>query len=260
MDIEDFGRALVTTGDLDPIYVILVRANLDPPILQRWLVAYWLFYHAGVSSRLAESRGWMQYQTALDEKWPRGTERRHFRGDLAQSSLDALRQAYSSPEAFYVHIATTAPIDLAGVIERVKAHRGFGPWIAFKVADILERVCSIPLEFDQAAVFLFDSPAEAVDAVWEQRVGPIKQSKIDTAGRRERVITGLLERLSDLRAPPTGDRPLGLAEAETILCKWLSHIHGHYPIGKDAREIKHHLEGYGPLAERLSKCLSRDMT
>ena len=61
LDIETFGRHLITTGDLDPIYTALVRAeqggDFSVPQLCRWLLGYWCYYHAGVASFLSEKEG-----------------------------------------------------------------------------------------------------------------------------------------------------------------------------------------------------------
>lgn len=253
MRIEEFGEALLETNDLDPIYNILHGAALTPDLLHRWIVAYTCFYHAGVASQLAEARGWGPYTEALSSA-PRGTERRHFRGAFAIKAVAALRDTYEVPEAFYEYVARP-PVDIATVIARVQEHFGFGPWISFKWADLLDRCCGVPLVFDEAHVFMFNDPAKAVDMLWEERVAPIERSKIDAIGRRQRVVAGLLKHFEGRLAPPSGDRPLGLAETETILCKWKSHMHGHYPIGKDTHEIREGLHGWGPLAEQLIQYL-----
>ena len=57
------------------------------------------------------------------------------------------------------------------------------------------------------------------------------------------------------KAPPFHDRPVGVQEVETIFCKWKSHVKGHYPLGKDTRELHHGLQGWGALAEKLRKVL-----
>src|SRR5690349_13751657 len=54
LTVEDFGRQLLTSQDLDPIYVALDVMDLDPVILRRWLLAYWCCYDAGVSCYIAD--------------------------------------------------------------------------------------------------------------------------------------------------------------------------------------------------------------
>ena len=252
MKVEEFGEILLKTGDLDPIYVILHRANLAPDLRARWLVAYTHFYHAGVASRLAEAGGWAPYEEALATA-PRGTERRHFRGGFAGKAVAALRNTYEAPEAFYEYIAGGR--DLSDVISRVKEHYGFGDWIAFKWADLLERCCGVPLSFDQGIVFMFESPRKAVDVLWEERVAPINRTKLNAKERQQRIVDALLDRFKGYMAPPSMNRPVNIQEIETILCKFLSHKHGHYPIGKDIHEIRNGLIGFGGLATKLEKYL-----
>jgi hypothetical protein len=47
MSLEDFGKALLDTRDLDSVYVVLWRAyrglDMTWPTLRKWLLAYWCF-------------------------------------------------------------------------------------------------------------------------------------------------------------------------------------------------------------------------
>jgi hypothetical protein len=54
----------------------------------------------------------------------------------------------------------------------------------------------------------------------------------------------LIKELGDLRAPPRYERPINIQEVETILCKWKSHLSGHYELGKDIIEVRHGLLRY----------------
>jgi hypothetical protein len=55
--IHDFGNDLIFSKDLDPVYPMLVQANLPEPQLHSWLIAYWCYYHVGVASYLSEFDG-----------------------------------------------------------------------------------------------------------------------------------------------------------------------------------------------------------
>ena len=44
------------------------------------------------------------------------------------------------------------------------------------------------------------------------------------------------------------ERPVGLQEVETILCKWKSHMNGHYPLNNDIMEIRHGLKDWLPVS------------
>jgi hypothetical protein len=65
--------------------------------------------------------------------------------------------------------------------------------------------------------------------------------------------------LGKLYSPVVPGRVLAVQEYETILCKYKSHLSGHYPMGKDTREILHVLRDprWGPLAQRLAGNLEK---
>lgn len=99
----------------------------------------------------------------------------------------------------------------------------FGPWIGFKAADMLERVLGVPIEFSDEIALIYKQPREALQLV-------------------NYSYENLLNHFSRFPAPPGKDRPCSHQEVETILCKWKSHIGGHYPLGKDSHELKDALD------------------
>jgi hypothetical protein len=237
----------------------------------RWLVAYWCFYHAGAASFLSEYEGYAFWQmmevaarnvqpTPTGERWPRGHERRHFRAKIAIEAVQALAARYpSNPEQMVRDItyrstedgnifagALGVPSDLMFdlVSKRVQTYKAFGPWIGFKIADMVDRVLGIPVTFDNAAVFMFKDPEKAAMMLWEQRYG--HQYPAGTKPKREVILNGvtdyLIKTFSDLKAPPFDDRPINIQEVETVLCKWKSHMNGHYPLYNDIDEIQTGLE------------------
>jgi hypothetical protein len=237
VDLETFGRRLFETEDLDPLYVAIVGSGLRWDVLHRFALAYLCFYDVGSAAVCADSSGatfWREME--LRAKTPasrRGAERRHFRGKLAIDSVAALREGYGdAPENFVgaiSHVGSTANHgagSFSAARRRVEGHVGFGPWISFKAADLVER-CFAPGAFvatlDEP---LPDSPREALEA--------LGASLLDVV----RVFDGT-------PAPPTRDgdasrnRGAWVQEAETVLCKYASK---RYEIGKDIHEIRHSLE------------------
>src|SRR5690606_34363348 len=98
--IVPFAQHLLRTGDLDPIYLALNKVQWPEAQKYRWLVAYCAFYHAGVACYMSEFRGFefwsCMMQAAANEdghgpavlpRWPRGHERRHFRGEQAVKGI-----------------------------------------------------------------------------------------------------------------------------------------------------------------------------
>jgi hypothetical protein len=269
LPIEEFGRRLLETNDLDPIYVALCgllkgAKDKDRDWVKRWLVAYWCYYHAGVACHMADRKAsafWdimmtaaeNQVQTPVGGRWPRGHERRHFRGEQGTDAIAELAMKYSQPEKLVDYVMGTGG-HFTDVAQRVKEHRGFGPWMAFKVADMAERVFKISVDFSESHVFMFTDPTKAALMLWRKR-----KKLPDTARPKDKktegeIIHGVVEYLlmtfRGWKAPPDDHRPLGLQEIETILCKWKSHMNGHYPIYNDIDEIR---EGLAPWA---GKCAS----
>jgi Alpha-glutamyl/putrescinyl thymine pyrophosphorylase clade 2 len=250
---QAFGKALLDTGDLDPIYVMLTSSSMDKAQLHRWLLAYWMFYHAGVSSRLSELGGYTFWEGCLqgyNGKWPRGTERRHFRGQKALDAIEWLAHKYgSTPEAAVpdVHgLPYRHKADFAAVRDRAMSWPQFGPWIAFKMADMLDRCAQLPVDFTSCAFGVYRDPVlGAALLLHGSKAHPITPKELDM------VLQMICEHFADYTAPPYHDRAVNVQEAETILCKWKSHMGGHYPVGKDTCEIIHGLDNWGETAQNL---------
>lgn len=246
--VERFGHELLRTRDLDPVYVVLHEAALEPELLRRWLLAYWCFYHVGTASWIVE-RGqdyWdRMFLAAGSKEYPRSAERRHFRGAQATDSVSYLRTRGL--------FSLFRDLELAGssarqVIQAVRTWRGFGPWIAFKVADMIERLGVRHLEFPMDVV-LYDSPRKAAELLHEREGRPDKGG----AGVGEWAVGRLLKVFGDRLAPPGYERPVGVQEVETILCKWGSHVKGHYEVGEDVEAVHRGLGRFPgcPVSARL---------
>lgn len=270
MSIENFGDHLLSSGDLDPIYIALNRAVTDPAQKARWLIGYWCFYSAATASFLSEAEGhefWRWVQVAAENKepspadgrWPRGHERRHFRGANAEKSVADLRARYGPrPEEMVERIVQpwveirggeqcVEPLDVKKVSARAQEHVGFGPWIGFKIADMVDRCLGVPVLFDNAHVFMFKDPEEAALKLWRLKLNlPDSAKPKDRAVVLEGVTLHLQRHFRDHLAPPYNDRPPNIQEIETILCKWKSHMNGHYPLNNDIDEINAGLDDWMP--------------
>jgi hypothetical protein len=271
LPIEAFGRSLITSGDLDPVYIALHGMNLDNQWsdsgqLKRWLLAYWCYYDCGVSCYLSEFKGddyWRMMMVAAENKspptvgkrWPRGKERRHFRGDASVVGVNALTTRYheTGPEGFVDYCAKGKT--LQEVTKLVKEHQQFGPWIAFKVADMLERVMSLRISFDSAAVLMFKDPTKAALMAYEVWHPEDKTTPQET--RLWAVAQQLGNTFRDLGAPPRYDRCINIQEVETVLCKWKSHCHGHYPVGLDTHEVREGAALWAPVSKTAGHFLSQ---
>jgi hypothetical protein len=249
MTVEEFGRYLIESEDLDPVYVALRNTDWDDDTMIRWLLAYWCFYDAGVACYIADAETidgyWARFEIAAENeittpfgtRWRRASERRHARGKSARKMVDYFRSNYPDPIMLLREMQELEGRPVAEVLKWAKRHYLFGDWIAFKVADMMEQVLGLNIEFDEAAIFMFDSPAKGASIIADQKGMVFK----DQATTNEWAIDFLIRTFSDLTAP-NGLRPIGLQEAETVLCKYKSHLSGHYGKLNDIIEIREHLQ------------------
>ncbi len=256
LSVVDFGRQLVESEDLDPIYVMLWNAKLEPPLLRKWLLAYWCFYHAGSACWVTDQRDyWAAMRTAAADKvTPRGTERRHFRGQHAKDSVaDLARYGVDGVFANLCEGHLKPAARLETMIERVRQFVGFGPWIAFKVADMLERLGLCEVDFAGADEHLYTSPAKGAHEVVRRDFSPHERDMTSNGEEVAAAFKYLAKNLKGLTAPPRHERPLNAQEFETILCKYHSHITGYYSVGHDIEELQRGLLRFSrwPTCQRL---------
>lgn len=287
MSILTFGEALLSTGDLDPVYLAIQNAQLEEPELHRLCLAYWCFYSLGTAAYIAHHgtaprKFWNLMMTAAENEvffrdlptygkaekpWPRGAERRHFRGANAIKPMVYLRDTYRDATAAiegFIGKSDWGDPTFKQVASRVERHPGFGPWMSFKIADMSERVLGYHTDFSNCELGIYKDPRQgaAVGLVeldldhdgnlteWAKRPWeyPISDAQLKT------VVAHYVKAFKKF-SPPGGGRKVNVQEVETIFCKYKSHLKGHYPLGKDTREVHHGLQGWGPLAERLDKAL-----
>lgn len=163
-----FGRALIETEDLDPLYVGVAKATLDYDELAAFLVTYWCFYNAGFAAHSIDEltfNGGLGYWMLLDvaasgRETARAAERRHFRGDKATQAIRALWGAY--PDGPKGMLATCVGAGGAATFREVSARVQkwpmFGPWIAFKAADMIDRCGYASVDDTGCSLALYDAP------------------------------------------------------------------------------------------------------
>lgn len=254
MSIYDFGRELIKTRDLDPVYVVLHEADWTIPKLCNWLLAYFCFYHCGTASWIAEGPYWDRLHAAAASKdYPRASERRHFRGKAALLAVEELINSGQDPHNIIYRMTAGGNPPLDEIMERVKRLRGFGNWIAFKVADMLERLNLCSVQFTKFDIYnIYDSPAEGAALMWQYHGASQEYGGHDSVEMwAYHSLMG--SSIGRLKAPPRYERTINAQEVETILCKFKSHLNGHYEVGKDIAEVKHHLERFKevPMAQEL---------
>lgn len=239
-----WGRRLIETNDHDPLYVGLVNWNVRGSRIRRYLLAYWCCYSVGASwyiSQQSGSRFWDLLETAainehptpINSRWPRAHERRHWRGQKCVESVWALRSTYKHPEEAVLDIEHHARSlkDVEGI---VTGWPQFGPWIAFKAADMLERVLGSRIAFPDELLSMYKDPREGAEMA-----APIMGLN------PSEVLVEMLDDYQDLIAPGYPGRSVNVQEIETVLCKFKSALNGRYWIGLDTRDHRLELEQWG---------------
>lgn len=291
LSIEDFGEQLLRSGDLDPIYIALHRMQMPHEKLCKWLVAYWCWYSAGVAchmSELDDQTFWLHMAVAADNnveaphggRWERAKERRHARGKQGLAMVADLYGRYRRPAAM-VDLLCEPEFDVEEqddglmhwiprsmeyrtVADRVQHHTLFGPWIAYKVCDMLERVVGVPIIFTEQDA-MYEEPRKAALMVYRQewdKGGTVVADFPSEERIVQQVVSGLLRHFSGHKAPPRMDRPVGYQEIETILCRWKGHVNHGTPVGNEIRELRHGMKPWIPvcgLAKRFLECLPEEI-
>lgn len=237
LHIYDFGQRMIDTQDLDPVYSLLWHTHMDRDLFKHWLLAYLSFYHAGTASWVCNSKGqadyWGRMHTAAGSKdYPRSSERRHFRGKFATEVVARLSKV--GVPGLLQFLDTQKTLQARDVISQVKTWYGFGDWVAFKMADIVERVGHTSVQFDKATA-MYESPRKGADLVWDLYHEPQES----TAAQRLDWSIGYLQKKFDQQlAPPRYDRKIGFPEYETLFCKFAAYHSGHYEIGEDVASVR----------------------
>jgi hypothetical protein len=259
LTVGNFAAQLIDTKDLDPVYVGLTNLQLPFPQLSRWLFAYWCFYDVGVASYLSEFQDrdyWKGMLVAAGNvapppnggRWPRGAERRHFRG---QKCVDAINHFSRRPVmAWFCDLE--ASVTAAQVIDIARGWPQFGPWIGFKIADMLEVVWGHTVIFDEKTT-LYAQPAACLDLLLADMEGALPPPS------KAWVFDQLIKSVSIFREPASGHRACSMQEAETVLCKYKSYRNGRYWVGKDIKETRHNLHGWGQTAERMLSVMPEEV-
>lgn len=266
-DPVEWGRQLIASEDHDPLYSGLWRwmeAGEDPNRIRRFMLAYWCCYSVGASwfisrhetvvfwnylsqaARNVESP--RSFNAAPLDRWPRAHERRHWRGQKCIDSVEWLRHNFTHPEQAVLtleHPAGEPVLCLASVEREVTRWPQFGPWIAFKAADMLERVLGCDVQFPNSVMKMYRDPRRGAEMAGEV---------LDLTP--EEVTQHMLDSYSDMAAPPNGSRRVNVQEVETVLCKWKSARNGKYWIGADTRSHLEELELWG--AQDLYDCYPRE--
>lgn len=269
-----FAQHLLRDGDLDPVYTALNKVGWGEAQKLRWLVAYCAYYHCGVACWMSELEGfefWEQMHTAarneapteLGTRWPRGHERRHFRGAQAIKGIADWRMKYQYPEQMFQYIKYAEPPSVApfeAVRSRALEHRSVGTWLSFKMVDLVDACLGVPVDQSNLMNFMYEVPLKSLFREWQEQHGWGPGVKPKNAEAERAVIEGmnqwLAKQLVEYSPPHKPGLPLDHFVLETIWCKHQSHLNGSYPLFNDISEICDGLKEWGKVSDSAISLLN----
>lgn len=207
---QDFARVTIQTDDLDPTYVFLYNAKAEKgnDWASRFTIHYLLFYDLGgavtVADATTQTTFW-PYVLANYDRFPRGTERRHNRGDNGYKQTKNLGKK-GDPLDIMGDMWSHTYTGLVTKFHTTFANCGFGPYFIWKVLDFQERIWGKPitLSLQEAVKYCPDDPRLCAAILWP-----------DMSFRE--VLEIVVEEISQYDAP-NGGRKCSYQEAETVLC------------------------------------------
>lgn len=240
---EEFMFVDIVTGDSDPVYWAIARAKGDiafgPQWATRFCVAMLAYYHTGVAFQAAEISNGDEFWNYLTEgfaKFPRGSERRHFRGANGAVALATMRNWAPDPHDFFTKF-TSDRTDYWMIRNKCEKHLiQFGPYFQLKVCDYMDRCLDLPIaSFAGLNKNLPTEPSRALEVMFPG-VHPTDSfltlcKRIDSAC---------------IVAAPDFKRAAGPAEVETSLCGWKTTKFSGNWMGADIADKRAALTGFLP--------------
>lgn len=245
--VFEFGDAKLRLKDIDPLYYALHKSGRSRDWLCAYTFAFVSFDLAGLACQIMEDAGnsigkryWKAMHKAMDQT-KRGAPRRYFRQQLGHDALTFIEKRHGT--------AVSALTSLAGTFwdaqDEMKRWPQYGPTAYFKMADMAERVCGVPIDFNVITMRELMSNVQVTKGVEKA----MRASGIESPD----ALRAAMEKYKwATKAGPDFKRKLNMQEFETILC-YYSHDDAHqkhWP-GDDIHNIAAELRGWGATAEHL---------
>lgn len=210
---RQFADITIAVHDLDPTYDFLYQASMvyGEDWSDRFMLHYLMFYNLGGAARAANGStddSFWDYVTNGYHLFKRGTERRHFRGELGSKAIGNLRK-HGPPSEIIRDMYAPTYTELIKLFQTKFAGCGFGPYFIWKLMDLQDRVYGRPIRLnkDEALKYMPDEPRKCAATLWPHKA--LSSSLTD--------VTAFILNLP-YKAPGMPNRQCGYAEAETVLC------------------------------------------
>lgn len=239
----NFARDLVTSGELDPPYILIngLRESRGQSWAEAFSLYYFMFYDLEGAAKAAKAPSFWKYVEDVYPTAKRVAARRHFRGDKGWQALLAL-QRFGSPAQVWQAMHRHSYRGLVQNIERNFQGCQIGPYFAWKAMDILDRCLgmSVNMSLGEAIEFLPDVPRKGIKALWPEGEGQLVHGLVAVA-----------ESIANLDAPGAPTRKCSYPEAETVLCAIYGYQKGTYKVGSDLVHRRQELQAHPDLIELL---------
>lgn len=249
----EFAKATIETKDLDPTYDFLyaVKKEMGHEWATRFTLNYLCFYDLGgalaAANQTTEENFW-EYTLDNYTKFPRGTERRHSRGEVGLRYIKHLA-VKGSPLQLWGKMHADNYTDLVRAFQRDFQRCGFGPYFVWKVMDFQDRIFGRPisLSIEEAIKYCPDDPRKCAAILWpSMRFGEVLE-----------LVTQFIQQFT---APGEPNRNCSYAEAETLLCMLKGWgITKTHVIGDDVESKYEQLREWPDFARFLPPLVNRKM-
>jgi hypothetical protein len=230
-----FGRQLVESEDVDPIYPVLRHIYAQRGLSaerKHWQTALYVAYY-NLPSALAAFRRWENVGTHLPKDaatYPCAVERRGLRGGKVVAYINEMVDKIFRPLGGGKYWSQKGWTDdeqenFRLFTAQVMSLNGNGRWAAFKWAELLKKVHGYPLAAPDMCLEHCSGPRDGLRMVYG----------LPSSTPTEELNKYSLRLWEELQAE--GFEPADWEQLETVLCNYHSYAHGKYYVGHDIDEM-----------------------
>lgn len=234
---REFCDQVITTDEIDPLYGFAVKATADKGPLwgNRFVLHLLTFYDVGgavEAANLTSEGSFWDYVISNYDSFPRGTNRRHSRGDLGKQYVINCEKI-GPPSVFLEQAWAPNYSALVKVFQNTFHGCGYGPYFIWKVMDYQDRVLGRPVQLllHDAVRYMPDEARKGAALLWPGV--PLAD-----------VMTKMVQYMWKYEAPGLPTRKCGYSEVETMLCALRGYYNDVYVIGEDITERRKQLKMY----------------
>lgn len=230
LSFREFSEKLITTGDIDPDY-ILIREKSKELNFSDKQIFNWILHKLVIYDSYSELEVLLKKRKLEEVKY--GNERRKHKMH-ARQYLNNIQKAF-----FGVDLKKFFERDGRIVFNQIKSIKGYGSWAAWKFMDLMSCSYELNIDFDSLDfrnAYTFPLKGLLMINGYPEDIKILKDTKL-----YKKLITNtydMLEGFDKLQAPHNNNKGLRINEVETLLCKYHSYKHNKYKVGQDLEHLE----------------------